>query len=389
MKRGFTSGERGRVSAPWVLTRGAHHGAPTRPRSPSCREPARIPSGGTHHDPPSHRPPDRTPFRPGRPCRRWRPAGPHRSSLVSRRTGLLHLRPPRRHRRRTSTSALSASKPTTDEQKALAAWLWRNTHYFHGEEGTEDLWGKGFTKGADHAQPRILDRPVRPRLRPVRHHAFAVGRRDGGAVRPQSRPRRRRRRPQLLSRSSSPAAPTARANGSCSITTSPPSSSTSDGSALLSIAEVQRDWKHLTDRDFKPERQHGWLVCGLHPDDGGAYQEYDVAEYLAGYAGPPPMVHLRRGETLAPLPAARPGRRQDVRLLGPQLQHRRHPRAGAVAHLGQPAGEDAPLDAAPPSTSPARPASATPSTSTSPISPVAITAKGVVEEDDKHVVFEF
>src|SRR5439155_23825460 len=38
-------------------------------------------------------------------------------------------------------------KPTTDEQKALAAWLWRNTHYFHGEEGTEDLWGRGFTGG--------------------------------------------------------------------------------------------------------------------------------------------------------------------------------------------------------------------------------------------------
>src|SRR5215831_3743633 len=40
-------------------------------------------------------------------------------------------------------------KPTTDEQKALAAWIWRNTHYWHGEEGAEDLWGKGFTKGGD------------------------------------------------------------------------------------------------------------------------------------------------------------------------------------------------------------------------------------------------
>src|SRR5712691_7823760 len=40
-------------------------------------------------------------------------------------------------------------KPETDEQKALAAWLWRNTHYFHAEDGAEDLWGKGFTKGPD------------------------------------------------------------------------------------------------------------------------------------------------------------------------------------------------------------------------------------------------
>src|SRR4051794_37926909 len=37
----------------------------------------------------------------------------------------------------------------TDEDKALAAWLWRNTHYCHGEEGAEDLWGKGIGKGAD------------------------------------------------------------------------------------------------------------------------------------------------------------------------------------------------------------------------------------------------
>src|SRR5205823_3018183 len=38
-------------------------------------------------------------------------------------------------------------RPTSDEHKALAAWLWRNTHYWHGEEGAEDLWGKGFSGG--------------------------------------------------------------------------------------------------------------------------------------------------------------------------------------------------------------------------------------------------
>jgi hypothetical protein len=37
--------------------------------------------------------------------------------------------------------------PKTDEEKALAAWMWRNTHYAHSEEGAEDLWGTGFTKG--------------------------------------------------------------------------------------------------------------------------------------------------------------------------------------------------------------------------------------------------
>ena len=42
-----------------------------------------------------------------------------------------------------------------------------------------------------------------------------------------------------------------------------------------------------------------------------------------------------------------------------------------------------------PSTTRARPATATPSTSTSPTSPAATTARALVEEDDKHVVFEF
>ena len=64
--------------------------------------------------------------------------------------------------------------------------------------GVEDLWGEGFTKGGDLRDPRVLDRPVRPRLRPVRHHARAVGRRDGGAAGPRPRPLRRRLRAQHL-----------------------------------------------------------------------------------------------------------------------------------------------------------------------------------------------
>src|ERR1043166_1948799 len=40
-------------------------------------------------------------------------------------------------------------RPTSDEQKALASWLWRNTHSAHAEDGAEDLWGRGFTRGGD------------------------------------------------------------------------------------------------------------------------------------------------------------------------------------------------------------------------------------------------
>jgi hypothetical protein len=50
-----------------------------------------------------------------------------------------------------------------------------------------------------------------------------------------------------------------------------------DGSRLLSIPEVQADRSRLTDRSFMPGKQHGWLVLGLHPGDGGVYRRYEVA----------------------------------------------------------------------------------------------------------------
>src|SRR6266550_8663606 len=44
---------------------------------------------------------------------------------------------------------VTGASPVTDEQRALASWLWRCTHYSHGEEGAEDLWDQGFTHGGD------------------------------------------------------------------------------------------------------------------------------------------------------------------------------------------------------------------------------------------------
>ena len=35
-------------------------------------------------------------------------------------------------------------EPKTEEQKALAAWFWRNGHFYHAMDGRQDLWGKGF-----------------------------------------------------------------------------------------------------------------------------------------------------------------------------------------------------------------------------------------------------
>src|SRR4051794_22247996 len=42
--------------------------------------------------------------------------------------------------------------PKTDEDKALASWFWRNGHYFHSEDGFQDLWGTGFVK--EESRPR-------------------------------------------------------------------------------------------------------------------------------------------------------------------------------------------------------------------------------------------
>jgi hypothetical protein len=186
---------------------------------------------------------------------------------------------------------------TTDEDKALAAWLWRNTHYWHGEEGAEDLWGQGFGKGPDsrtreywtglfahgfglcgttHCQ-WVAEMEVRlghGRGRAVGaagHNAFEVFL-TGGAY----------------------------GDGKWVLLDHDLSSVVFDpaGERLLGLGEIAPHWKRLTDRSFKPDRQHGWLICGLHPNDNASYAEFAAAEYLAGYAGPPPMVHLRRGEAL-------------------------------------------------------------------------------------------
>ena len=187
-------------------------------------------------------------------------------------------------------------RPDTDQDKALAAWLWRNTHYAHGEEGAEDLWGLGLGRGDDvrsreywtglfahgfglcgttHSQwvPELNALLGHNRSRGVGvkgHNTLEVFLRggeygDGKWV--------------LLDHDQSTVIFNER------------------GTALLSMAEVHRDWQRLSSRSHEPSRQNGWLVCGLHPGDGRTYAEYNVAEYLPGYSGVPPMVHLRRGET--------------------------------------------------------------------------------------------
>jgi hypothetical protein len=192
---------------------------------------------------------------------------------------------------------VTGTKPTTDEHKALAAWLWRNTHYCHGEEGAEDLWGKGFTAGGD------------LRTREYWTGLFAHGFGLCGTTHSQwvaefeaLLGHNRGRGVGVEGHNSFEVFLTGGPYGSGKWVLLDHDLSTvifnDAGTALLSIPEVVRDWQRLTDRGYKPDKQHGWPVCGLHPNDGASFRKYEAAEYLAGYAGPPPLVHLRRGETL-------------------------------------------------------------------------------------------
>jgi hypothetical protein len=185
----------------------------------------------------------------------------------------------------------------TDEDKALASWLWRNTHYWHGTEGHEDLWGKGFQTGGDlrsrdywkglfadgyglcgtthsqyTAEMEYLLGHGRGRGMGVEgHNSFEVWL-TGGAY----------------------------GDGKWALLDHDISTVIYDeaGTRLLSIPEIKADLARLSDPKFKPEKQKGWLVAGLYPADAkGVFSQYSTAEYFAGYAGPPPVVRLRRGET--------------------------------------------------------------------------------------------
>jgi hypothetical protein len=186
--------------------------------------------------------------------------------------------------------------PRSDEDRALAAWMWRNLHYAHGEEGAENLWGGGFRSGDNttreywtglfahgfglcgttHAQwtaelNALLGHRRSRTVGVAGHNAFEVFLKGG-----------------------------AYGNGQWALLDHDLSTVVFDptGARLLSIDEIRRDLRRLTDSKFQPQRQRGWPLGGLHPDDPQAYAEFRVAEHLPGYSGPPPMIHLRRGEVL-------------------------------------------------------------------------------------------
>lgn len=186
--------------------------------------------------------------------------------------------------------------PTNDQDRALAAWMWRNLHYAHGEEGKQDLWGTGFQSGdtttreywtglfahgfglcgTTHAQwtaelNALLGHGRSRTVGVVGHNSCEVFLRGG-----------------------------AYGEGRWALLDHDISTVVFDvtGQRMLSIDEIRRDLSRLTDPTFNPQRQQGWPLGGLHRDDPQALADFRVVEHLPGYAGPPPMVHLRRGESL-------------------------------------------------------------------------------------------
>ncbi len=183
----------------------------------------------------------------------------------------------------------------SDEDKALASWFWRNFHYAHVEEGQGDYFDNGLGKewnrdywfglfahgmgicGTTHcqwtAEMEYLLGHCRGRCVGVSgHNSFEVYL-TGGEY----------------------------GQGRWALLDHDISTVIYDdaGKRLLSIQEIVPRVKTLANPAFKPEKQHGWRVAGLHDDDAkGVYTSYKVAEYLDGYAGPPPMVQLRAGESL-------------------------------------------------------------------------------------------
>ena len=184
---------------------------------------------------------------------------------------------------------------STDEDKALASWYWRNLHYAHGEDGANDCFGRGADKGewnreywtglfahgfglcgTTHAQygaemNALLGHCRARNVGVTGHNSFEV----------------------LLTGGAYGSGRWALLDHDVSTVVYDPS-----GSRLLSIAEIMPQLATLKDPKFKPERQRGWRVAGLHDDDAAAYNTFQSVEYLAGYAGPTPVVHLRTGESL-------------------------------------------------------------------------------------------
>ena len=205
----------------------------------------------------------------------------------------------------------------TDEDKALASWYWRNLHFAHGEEGAPDTFDKGFSEGdrewnreywtglfahgfglcgTTHAQyaaemNQLLGHCKARCVGVEGHNSFEAFVAD---LEPTDEEKK------AIAKDPSKKKPVIYGKGRWALLDHDLSTVifAPDGKRLLSIAEIVPDVATLKDPAYKTQRQRGWRVAGLHDDDAGVYGAFRTVEYFPGYAGPPPAVHLRRGESV-------------------------------------------------------------------------------------------
>lgn len=198
-------------------------------------------------------------------------------------------------------SRVTGRKADNDEDKALASWYWRNTHYFHctllpepdifkqgANEVVRDYWAGLFSYGHSMCQETHFQYTAEmeyllghARARAVHvegHTSFEVWL-TGGAY--------DKGKWVLLD---------------TDITTV---CFDKEQKALMSIEELTKADRRqlLTNRAAQDNR--GWLPELAAGDGVGTYTKISVYSLLCGCAGAPPMVNLRPGETLRRFP--RPG----------------------------------------------------------------------------------
>jgi hypothetical protein len=189
----------------------------------------------------------------------------------------------------------------SDEDKALASWFWRNTHYFHcsllpepdifnqkENEVVRDYWAGLFAYGHSMCQEthyqytaemEYLLGHCRARATCVEGHTSFEVAVTGGPY----------------------------GKGKWVLLDSDITTVCFDKQqkAMMNIEELTKlnRKEYLTNRTAKENR--GWLP-ELYPGDGaGTYKRINWYALLCGYAGAPPIVNLRPGETLRRFP--RPG----------------------------------------------------------------------------------
>ncbi|HUW83759.1 MAG TPA: hypothetical protein VMZ31_13285 [Phycisphaerae bacterium] len=196
------------------------------------------------------------------------------------------------YRRRTGMQVES------DQDKALAIWFWRCTHFWHTEDAHLDYWGSGLGEegpgggdmfpreywlnefsmgsslcGAAHCQLSALLQsylgPGRARVCGVTGHNSHEVWLTGGAY--------GQGRWALL-------------DADMSIVVFD-----EDGKRMCSLTDVMGK-PQLLKHEFKPQRQQGWPLSGVSRNGAsGTLRSFRAAEYNAGYLGAPPVLYLPEG----------------------------------------------------------------------------------------------